>query len=125
MSDEQEFQSVFDAYVGCYRSADAAGCAALFSHDAELFSPYGPPAVGRAAIEAAHLEWFDEDAVNKKIEVRGAGRSGDLGWCLALYSEGDEGQGTSLNVLQRQAGGNWLILRCSLNEIPVAGPTAS
>nr|WP_319386746.1 DUF4440 domain-containing protein [uncultured Roseibium sp.] len=125
MSGKQEFQSLFDAYAGCYRAGDAAGCAAFFSPGAELFSPYGPPAAGRAAIEAAHLEWFDEDAVNKEIEVTSAGRSGDLGWCLAHYSEGDEGQGTSLNVLQRQAGGNWLILRCSLNEILVAGPIVS
>lgn len=125
MSDKQEFQSLFDAYAACYRCGNAAGCAALFSHDAELFSPYGPPAVGRAAIEAAHPEWFDADAVDKKIEVTGAGRSGDLGCCLAYYSEGDEGLGTSLNVLQRQTDGNWLIPRCSLNEIPVAGPIVS
>lgn len=118
MSDKREFQSVFDSYVACYRVGDAAGCAAHFSPDAELFSPYGPPAVGRTAIEAAHLDWFDEDAVNKKIDVESAGSSGDLGWCLAIYSEGAAGRGSSLNVMTRQAGGNWLILRCSLNEIP-------
>ncbi|MEO1112531.1 MAG: nuclear transport factor 2 family protein [Pseudomonadota bacterium] len=124
MPDEQDFQSLFNTYAKRYRTLDAPGCAALFSPDAELFSPYGPPAVGRAAIEAAHLDWFDEAAGTKTIKVVSAGSAGDLGWCLAYFSEGSDGQGTSLNVLQRQAGGNWLILRCSLNEVPEAGPDA-
>lgn len=120
MSDEQDFQALFNTYATRYRAADASGCAVLFSPGAELFSPYGPPAVGRDAIEAAHLEWFDEAAQTKRIKVVSAGSSGDLGWCLAHYSEGEQGRGSSLNVLERQASGNWLILRCSLNEMPEA-----
>lgn len=123
MPEEEDFQSLFNTYVARYRAADASGCAALFTSDAELFSPYGPPAVGRPAIEAIHLEWFDDAAGTKNIKVVSAGSSGDLGWCLAHFSEGNEGQGTSLNVLQRQASGNWLILRCSLNELSGADPS--
>ena len=122
MSGQQEFQALFDIYAARYRAGDASGCAALFSTDAELFSPYGPPAVGRAAIEAAHLDWFDAAAETKSIKVTSAGCSGELGWCLAYFSEGGEVEGTSLNVLQRQAEGNWLILRCSLNNLSDAGP---
>lgn len=122
MSDKRDFQSLFDFYAARYRAGDASGCAALFAPDAELYSPYGPPTVGRAAIEAAHLDWLDDDAETKTIEVVSAGSSGQLGWCLAHFSEGGDGHGTSLNVLQRELGGNWLILRCSLNDMSEAGP---
>jgi len=46
-----------------------------------------------------------------------AGQSGDLGWCLAAYSEGDvTGNGTSLCILVRQPDGTWQIRLCSLNS---------
>ncbi len=115
---ETTFQKLFDRYVASYRSADAVGCASVFASEAELYSPYGPPAIGRTAIEAAHREWVNEGADNKKIDVVDAGGCGDVGWCLAHYSEGSAGRGTSLNVLERQQDGNWLITHCSLNEVP-------
>lgn len=118
MTFKTTFQKLFDRYVACYRSADAAGCASVFTSEAELYSPYGPPAIGRAAIEATHQEWASEGADGKKIDVVDAGGSGDVGWCLAHYSEGSTGRGTSLNVLERQQDGNWLITHCSLNEAP-------
>jgi ketosteroid isomerase-like protein len=111
-----DFQELFEAYVSSYRARDAAGCASVYSSDAELYSPYGPAAIGRAAIEAAHREWVEEGGEHKKIIVMSEGRSGDLGWCMAHYSEGSTGNGTSLNILERQPDGNWLITHCSLNE---------
>ena len=54
----------------------------------------------------------------KEIKVVSAGTSGDLGWCLAHFSEGSTGHGTSLNILERQSDGRWLITHCSLNETP-------
>lgn len=112
------FQKLFDRYVASYRSADAVGCASVFTSEAELYSPYGPAAVGRTAIEATHQEWVNEGAENKEIDVVDAGGSGDVGWCLAHYSEGSTGRGTSLNVLGRQPDANWQITHCSLNEAP-------
>ena len=50
MTDIDEFKTLYDTYVACYRAQDAAGCAAVFAAEAELFSPFGPPAIGRAAI---------------------------------------------------------------------------
>lgn len=116
MSVKNEFQKLFDAYVACYRAGDAARCASFFVSGGELYSPYGPPAIGRVAIEAAHRDWVEDGAENKTIEVTGAGCSGNLGWCLAHYSEGSTGQGTSLNVFERQTDGSWLITHCSLNQ---------
>ncbi|MEP1209238.1 MAG: nuclear transport factor 2 family protein [Rhizobiaceae bacterium] len=119
MDFKNECQGVLDHYLACYRAKDAAGCAGSYSVDAELYSPYGPPAIGRIAIEASHREWLAEDGSgsNKVIEVVSAGLSGDIGWCLAHYSDGPEENGTSLNVLERQADGTWLIRQCSLNEL--------
>lgn len=111
-----DFQKLFDGYVACYRARDPAGCAAAFSLKAELYSPYGSPAKGRPAIESIHRDWFEEGGDNKQVRVVSAGRSGDLGWCLAHYSEGATGHGTSLNIIERQTSGSWLITHCSLNE---------
>ena len=113
-----DFQKLFDGYAASYRAGDAAGCASCFVPAAELFSPYGPPAIGRAAIEAIHREWVKEGAENKTLVVLSAGTSEDIGWCTAQYNEGATGKGTSLNVLQRQRDGSWLITHCSLNAAP-------
>ena len=120
MTPKVEFQKIFDSYVHCYREKDADRCASFFAPDGELLSPFGPPAVGREAIQAAHIEWFAEAAEAKQLNIIAAGVEGALGWCLARYSEGTEA-GTSLNVLERQPGGSWLIRCCSLNEEPVQG----
>ncbi|RRH92838.1 hypothetical protein EH240_31020 [Mesorhizobium tamadayense] len=51
------------------------------------------------------------------LTVIHAGRTGDLAWCLATYTEGlAVGNGTSVDVFERQADGAWLIRMCSLNS---------
>ncbi|SDI54884.1 YybH family protein [Aliiruegeria lutimaris] len=112
-----EFQSLFDRYVAAYRSGDAAGCAALFTENAQMHSPYAPPAHGRSEIEAVHRDWTSDDVSGKEVVVLEAGMSGDLAWCLAEFREdATTDEGTSLNLLERQKDGNWLIRVCSLNE---------
>lgn len=117
MSIFDELQAIWDTYAAAYRSGDPAGCAAIFTDDAELHSPYGPPARGRAEIEALHGIWVQHAGPNKTLQVVKAGSSEDLGWTLAAYSEGEAvGNGTSLSVFERQPGGGWLIRMCSLNS---------
>ena len=116
MDFQQQCQELFDVYVSFYRAGDAKGCASLFAMDAEMYSPFGPPAIGREAIEATHAEWLTEDADDKEIIVLSAGHDGNLGWCLARFSEGTEGVGFNLSVLAMQPDGRWAITRCSLNE---------
>ena len=117
MSFKQECQDLLDHYVTCYQRGDAKGCASIYAANAEMYSPFGPPALGRRAIEDTHLEWVAEGADNKNISVTSASRDGDLGWCIAAFSEGSTGQGVSLNVLARQPDGGWLITHCSLNDL--------
>jgi uncharacterized protein (TIGR02246 family) len=116
---EVEAQALMDRMAAAYRAGDAAGCAALFTADATLLSPYAVAAHGRDAIETLHRDWTAQ-ANSKRLTVIEAGRSGDLGWCLAAYSEGDiTGNGTSLSTLIRQSNGSWLIRMCSLNgDVP-------
>ena len=116
MSFKEECQKLLDHYVTCYQRGDAKGCASVYSVHAEMYSPFGPPAIGRQAIEDTHLEWVSEGADNKQITVSSADRNGDLGWCIAQFSEGTTVEGISLNVLARQSDGRWLITHCSLNE---------
>ncbi|MDX8455982.1 nuclear transport factor 2 family protein [Mesorhizobium sp. VK9D] len=117
-----DLQEIWDLYVAAYRLGDAAGCAAIFTDDAEVHSPYGPPARGRAAIEALHGIWVQHAGPNKTLQVIEAGSSGNLAWTLAAYSEGEAtGNGTSLSILERQADGGWLIRMCSLNSTDAGG----
>ena len=116
MSIRDDLQSLFNVYVAAYQAGDAAACAAIFALNGELYSPYAPPARGRAAIEALHKVWTQEGG-GKELIVIDAGCSGDLAWCLATFSEAQvTGDGTSLNILERQADGDWLIRICSLNS---------
>lgn len=116
MNFQEQCQQLLDRYVSYYRDGDAAGCASVYSAEAEMYSPYGPPAIGRRAIEAAHKEWVEEGADSKQINVLSAGSNGDLGWCIANFSEGSTGSGSSMNILARQLDGSWAITHCSLNE---------
>ena len=117
MSLQTELQALLESYVSAYRGQDAKGCAAAFTMDALLVSPFGPPARGREAIEKVHVEWTAEDeAKNKVIEIAEFGGSGDTAWCLAEFSEGATGHGTSLMVFERGEAVEWLIRMCSLNE---------
>ncbi|RVD31001.1 hypothetical protein EN741_35075, partial [Mesorhizobium sp. M4B.F.Ca.ET.019.03.1.1] len=95
---------------------------AIVTDDAEVHSPYGPPARGRAAIEALHGVWVQHAGPNKTLEVIEVGSSENLAWTLAAYSEGEAvGNGTSLRVFERQPDGGWLIRMCSLNSTDAGG----
>ena len=104
-------------YVAAYRAGDADGCAAVYTEDATLVSPFGPPAVGRAAIAAVHRDWTAEETAGKTLDIVEFGTDGDHAWCFARFAEDHAtGEGVSLNVLVRQPDGGWLIRACSLNE---------
>jgi ketosteroid isomerase-like protein len=110
-----ELQRVYDSYAAAYRAKDAARCAAVFTPNGAVYSPYGPPALGREAVAALHADWVQLEGHGKKLTIIEAGGSGDLAWCLAAYSD-EHHKGTSLNLLERQPDGAWLIRICSLNE---------
>ncbi len=117
MSIRDDLQALFDIYTDAYQAGDACACAAVFTPDGELYSPYAPPARGRSAIEALHRIWIQGGGGNKQLTIVYAGGSDDLAWSLATFSEGQvTGDGTSLNILDRQADGKWLIRICSLNS---------
>jgi hypothetical protein len=87
----------------------------MFVTNGVLYSPYAFPARGHAEIETLHRVWT-EGVTGKELKVLDAARSGDIGWCLVSYSEGDAtGNGTSLSVVELQPDGKWLIRICSLN----------
>ena len=117
MAIRDELQGLLDRMVAAYTTGDAAGCAALFTPDASLFSPYAPPTHGRAAIEALHRDWVGHGG-NKSIRIVQSGGTGDWAWALAHYSEGDvAGDGTSLIIFARQPDGRWLCHMSSLNSV--------
>lgn len=116
-----DFQALMDRMTAAYRAGDAAACSAMFTTDAELYSPYAPPALGREAIEALHREWTRDGVPDKELKVLQAGRSNETAWTLSSYSEdGGKTRGISLCVWQREGDGNWRIHLCSLNSEEVA-----
>ena len=116
MTFKAEMQAFMNAMATAYIAGDAHACAQMFVTDGVLYSPYAFPAHGRAEIEALHREWT-AGVTGKKLKVLDAARSGDIGWCLVAYSEGNAtGHGTSLNVVEQQPDGKWLVRICSLNS---------
>lgn len=73
MSIRDELQELWDIYVAAYRSKNAAGCAAIFVPYGEVYSPYAPPACGRAAIESLHAVWTQGARFQLYLALRLAG----------------------------------------------------
>jgi uncharacterized protein (TIGR02246 family) len=103
---------------------DAVACAALFTDDCLLLSPYGPSAAGRDAVRATHQVWFEEGETNKRLELLEAAANGNLGDCVLAYT-GDYPKpdgcyatesGRSLNILKKHTDGEWRIHVSSLND---------
>ncbi|NKK61822.1 hypothetical protein ELH40_08410 [Rhizobium ruizarguesonis] len=112
-----DFQDLMDRMTASYRAGDAAACAAMFTLDAQLYSPYAAPAFGREAIEALHQEWTHGGVPDKKLQVLQSGGSNDTAWTLNAYSEdGGKVRGNSLAVWQRGRDRVWRIRICSLND---------
>ncbi|MFK7870200.1 MAG: nuclear transport factor 2 family protein [Roseobacter sp.] len=114
MLSKTDMGAMLDRMGAAYRAGDAAACAAMFSQDAQIHSPYPPPAIGRAAIEALHQEWTAE-ASEKSFTVIDCGSTNTMAWCLCRFAEGPKtGEGTSLIVLESGPAGDWLIRSCCL-----------
>jgi uncharacterized protein (TIGR02246 family) len=123
LTPHEEMQALMDEMATAYRAGDAHSCALMFAPDGVLYSPYAFPARGHNAIESLHRDWTGE-RTGKQLKVKEANSSGNLGWCLVTYSENNAtGHGTSLNVVELQPNGNWLIRICSLcsDEPPLLG----
>jgi uncharacterized protein (TIGR02246 family) len=124
MSAKDQFQQVMDRYLDRYAAHDAVGCAALYTKDGIILSPYGPPAIGSAAIRDEHAAWFLEGETNKTMTVLDAALDGATGFCLVAYSADIAGQdgttrvhGASVNTMTKDTAGTWLIRQTSLNEL--------
>jgi uncharacterized protein (TIGR02246 family) len=96
----EDMQQLMDEMSIAQRAGDAHACSQMFAPDGVLYSPYAFPARGRDEIESLHRSWTGE-GTGKQLKVREASSSGNLGWCLVAYSEGDAASnGTSLNFVE-------------------------
>jgi len=122
VSFRDEMTAMMTRYVTAYEAGNSAGCAVIYAEDATVYSPFGPPIVGRAAIAAIHEDWFAYDEKNKRADVIDCAASGDQAFCLIAYSADvpqDDGQirresGTNLCTLVPEAGA-WRIRYSSMN----------
>ena len=110
--------------LGAMRQHDTSGCAALFTEDGSIFSPYGVEAHGREAIEATHKSWFDAGETNKRLDLLDFGASASVGYCVWAYAGGylqpggsySSESGKSVDVLKQRSNGDWKIHISSFNR---------
>ena len=111
---QDDIETYLKQMAAAYSAGNAQACADLFTQNAQLHSPFAPPAIGRAAIRALHEDWVAH-LTEKSFELLDHGGTGDIGWCLCRFSEGDGAEaGTSQLILERQADGTWLARSCCL-----------
>jgi len=113
MAPEDEIRELMTAYAAAFNRRDAVALSALYSEDGAIYSPYGPAAIGRDAIHAAHRDWLAEGEENKRLRIRDLRCDADMAFCVveyaADYPQGDgtatTESGVSVNVLVRGSGG--------------------
>lgn len=118
-----EMEAMMAGYVAAFEAKDAAGCAEIYAQDTAIYSPFGPPVIGRAAISAEHHDWFKPGEENKRVDIIDCTASDDLGYCLIAYPADvtdDDGTVrqevvTNLCAMVRQSG-TWQITQSSMNE---------
>jgi ketosteroid isomerase-like protein len=106
---------------------DVEGCLGFHTADGAIYSPYGPPAMGREALRATYRDWLGAGERKKRFRVRAAGGCEALGWCLLDYSSDfPDGAGTlvtergqSLNVMELGSDGVW---RAKVSSLTSATP---
>ncbi len=129
--DRDQIHALIAQYLDAYEARDAAGCVALYTEDACILSPWGPPVRGQKAIAGAHLEWFEEGETNKVMQIADLRIDAALAICLVRYAAdipAEDGPtrvfGASLNALCRQPGAagrsaipalaNWQMEMCGI-----------
>ncbi len=121
-----EIERLLEDYLTAYERHQADGCAAAYTLEARLDSPYGPPAVGREAIAAAHRAWFEEPERNKRLDLVEVDLQDQAGHCLLRWSAEVDGpgstapatiSGTTLATLRRIEG-MWQFHRMALVPDP-------
>ncbi|MGD9293321.1 MAG: hypothetical protein PVI41_00435 [Roseobacter sp.] len=118
MPTRDELQVLLDEMARAYAAGNAEACAKMFARNAQLHSPFGAPAIGRADIKSLHEQWTAEPSA-KAFTILDHGSSNTLAWCLCRFDEGEGNEtGTSLFVLEKDDGGSWLIRSCCLHGDP-------
>jgi ketosteroid isomerase-like protein len=117
MSDKEQIDRYNAAFELALQQGDAAGCAALCAETALLMPPEEAPVSGREAI-SRHFAGLGAD-----LSVRGSVVELEISGGLAYQhsrvswdSDGGRRYTDSLDVLQKQADGSWLLLASAWNS---------
>jgi ketosteroid isomerase-like protein len=116
MSDLERINQYNEAFQRAMQMGDADACIALCAENAILMPPEEPPVKGRAAIRN-HFSGLGADA-SVQGNVVELSISGELAYQHSRVSwRGDEGSRytDSLDVLQKQDDGSWLLLASAWN----------
>ena len=120
----QQIAAIRDRWIRDWKANDMRDLSELYEQDAALFPPVGSPINGRDAI----ANYFEKLINNSHaLIVVGSGEvSGNLAYDSGLIQYMLEGYGTTkgfyVMVLKQDSGGEWHIVRHTLNEISIPRP---
>ena len=121
MAGDPTLHSLFEGYFSAYAVHDAAGCAAIYAEEAVLYTSFDAPMTGRAAIQAAHSDWFEEGEEDKQWSISFEQVAENVASCVIDFSakipDGNGyalSSGHSLSALARDENGDWTVKIMSL-----------
>lgn len=119
-NDEQAIRVLIASWIEASADGDADRLRMLMADDVIFLTPGQPPLRGRAAFMAAFEEGLKHYRIDARSEVREVRVAGDSAYCWAhltvTITPTREGlpmrrSGDTLSFLQKQPGGNWVIVR--------------
>ena len=131
---EEQAKADVRVFIPAFNTGDVETILAQYAPDAEVLAPANPRAIGHDAIRALVTKLSGElKAGSVTLELNDddkAAASGDLGWHSGSYVVKDSSgtvvdSGNYLAVMQRQAGGKFLMIRDTWNsDRPPPAPPA-
>lgn len=129
--DEQAIRALIASWIEACADGDADRLRLLMADDVIFLTPCQPPLRGRGAFMAAFEEGLKHYHIDARGEVREVRVAGDSAYCwthlAVIITPVKAGMpmrrsGDTLSVLQKQAGGHWVIVRDANMLMPEPAP---
>lgn len=113
MTSREQYERLAAAYVAGHKAGDAEAIARLYTEDAIVLSPGGPPVQGRQAIQAEY--GYVSGGVNNTQEILEFHDGGSFAYAIGMF-RGDGESGNYLEILERQSDGSYRYKRMCWNS---------
>lgn len=130
-NDEQAIRDLIADWLDASAEGDVDRLRALMADDVVFLTPGQPPMRGRHAFMTVFEEGLRHYRIDARSVIREVRVAGDIGYCWTHLSvtitPNKEGlpmrrSGDALSILQKQPGGNWVIVRDANMLMPEPAP---